>query len=268
MTATEGRADARTTRPAAGQTVTPARIMAPALAWTEVKLLFREPLVLVVTLGFPILLMVLLLASFSEDDGLFAGLPPTQFYVTAYAGASVAAMGFMGLPTHLAGYRAGGVLRRFRAAGIPASSFLLAQTAVMAVLAAVGAAAMIGLAYAGFDLAAPESVPGVVAGFVAGIAAFTGIGALLGVLLPSARAAQGLGLLLFFGTFFVAGGGPPEDVLPVWLNDMAALTPTGLLIEAIRAPWTTGDLNLAVMATLAGIAVAGFALATARLRST
>lgn len=265
MTTTSSRPAARS-RPPAG-TVPPARTMAPALAWTEIKLLFREPLVLVVTLGFPVLLMMLLLASFSDDDGLFAGLPPHEFYVTSYVGASVAAMGFMGLPTHLAGYRASGVLRRFRAAGVPASSLLLAQTAVMAVLASVGAAVMIALAYAGFDLAAPESVPGVVVAFVVGIAAFTGIGALLGVLLASARAAQGLGLLLFFGTFFLAGGGPPEDLLPSWLTTPASLTPTGLLIEAIRAPWTTGSLNLAVTATLAGIAVAGFALATARLRS-
>ena len=211
--------------------------MTSYLAWTEIKLLVREPLVLVVSLLFPVLLMVLLLVSFQEDtEPAYAGLVATDFYVTSYLSAAVAAMGFMGTPSHLAAYRSSGVLRRFRAAGVPGRSLVGAQLAVMAAVTVVGAAAMIGLAYAGFDLAAPESVAGVVAGFAAGLLAFGGIGVLLGSLMSTARAAQGLGLVLFFGTFFVAGGGPPPDVLPEVLNDAAAVTPIGLLVNAIRTP--------------------------------
>jgi ABC-2 type transport system permease protein len=240
--------------------------MTSYLAWTEVKLLAREPLVLVVSLLFPILLMALLLASFSGDsDPIFAGLDGTEFYLTSYLAAAIAAMGFMGTPTHLASYRDSGVLRRFRAAGVPGWSVATAQVVVMAVLAVVGAAAMIGLAYAGFDLAAPASVGGVAAGFAAGIAAFAALGALLGSVMPSARAAQGLGLLLFFGTFFLVGGGPPPGVLPDALNDAAGLTPTGLVVDAIRTPWHGGGLDVPALLALGAIAVAGFALATRRL---
>lgn len=242
--------------------------MTPRLAWTEIKLLAREPLVLVVSLGFPILLMVLLLASFSEDTGPdpdFAGMVATDFYVTSYLSAAVAAMGFMGMPTHLASYRGSGVLRRFRAAGVPAWSLLLAQVVVTAVLAVVGAAAMIGLAYAGFDIAVPESVGGATVGFAAGVLAFAGLGALLGSVMPSARAAQGLGLLLFFGTFFLVGGGPPPGLLPDTLNDLAGLTPTGQLIDAIRSPWMDGTADLPALLALVATAVVGFALATRRL---
>jgi ABC-2 type transport system permease protein len=240
--------------------------MTTHLAWTEVKLLVREPLVLVVSLLFPILLMALLLASFSGDtDPIFGGLGGTEFYVTSYLAAAIAAMGFMGTPTHLASYRDSGVLRRFRAAGVPGRSVAAAQVAVMAVLAVVGAAAMLGLAYAGFDLAAPASVGGVAVGFAAGILAFAGLGALLGSVMPSARAAQGLGMLLFFGTFFLVGGGPPPGVLPDALNDAASLTPTGLLVDAIRTPWHGGGLDVPALLALAAIAVAGFGLAARRL---
>jgi ABC-2 type transport system permease protein len=240
--------------------------MTSYLTWTELKLLAREPLVLVVTLLFPILLMALLLASFSGDtDPVFAGLEGTEFYVTSYLGAAIAAMGFMGTPTHLAAYRDRGVLRRFRAAGVPARSIVLSQAAVMAALAVVGAAAMVGLAYAGFELDAPASIAGVVIGFVAGIAAFAGIGALLGSVMPTARAAQGLGLLLFFGTFFLVGGGPPPGVLPDALNDAAGLTPTGLLVDAIRTPWHDGGLDAPALVALAAIGAAGFILAARRL---
>src|SRR5690606_5929353 len=168
-------------------------------------------------------------------------------------------------PGQVGGYRASGVLRRCRAAGVAGRSLVAAQAVVMAVVAAAGAAAMIGLAYAGFNLAAPESVAGVVLALLAGILAFAGIGALLGSVLPSARSAQGLGLLLFFATFFVAGGGPPPEVLPDALNDVAALTPIGLLVDAIQEPWVRGGLDLPALLALAAIAVAGFALASRRL---
>lgn len=240
--------------------------MTTHLSWTELKLLTREPLVLVVTLLFPILLMVLLLASFSGDtDPVFMGVPGADFYVTSYLGAAIAAMGFMGTPTHLASYRDSGVLRRFRAAGVPAASLITSQVIVMSVLATVGAAAMIGLAYAGFDINAPRSPAGVVTGFAAGILAFAGIGALLGSVMPSARAAQGLGLLLFFGTFFLVGGGPPPGVLPDALNDTAGWTPTGLLIDAIRTPWVGDRLDVTALITLAAIAAISYAMAARRL---
>ena len=240
--------------------------MTAYLAWTEVKLLAREPIVLVVSLMFPILLMVLLLASFSGDnDPVFVGLDGTDFYVTSYLGAAIAAMGFMGTPTHVAGYRDSGVLRRFQAAGVPSRSLIVSQVAVLAILAVVGAAAMIGLAYSGFDLATPESVAGVAAGFAVGVVAFAAVGVLLGSLMPTARAAQGLGLVLFFGTFFLVGGGPPPGVLPDTLNDIAGWTPTGLLVDAIRTPWTDGGMDITAMVALAVMAAAGFALAARRL---
>lgn len=240
--------------------------MTAYLAWTEVKLLAREPIVLVVSLMFPILLMVLLLASFSGDnDPVFVGLDGTEFYVTSYLGAAIAAMGFMGTPTHVAGYRDSGVLRRFQAAGVPSRSLVVSQVAVLAILAVVGAAVMIGLAYSGFDLATPESVAGVAAGFAVGVVAFAAVGVLLGSLMPTARAAQGLGLVLFFGTFFLVGGGPPPGVLPDTLNDIAGWTPTGLLVDAIRTPWTDGGMDITAMVALAVMAAAGFALAARRL---
>lgn len=36
----------------------------------------------------------------------------------------------------------------------------------------------------------------------------------------------------------LAGTGPPPGVLPHWLNNSAKWTPTGLVVTAIRSPWT------------------------------
>jgi ABC-2 type transport system permease protein len=48
----------------------------------------------------------------------------------------------------------------------------------------------------------------VLAGVGVGAVTFVSIGVLLGTILPSARAAQALGLLLFFPSFLLGVGGP------------------------------------------------------------
>lgn len=189
--------------------------MTAEVVWTEIKLLTREPLTLLVSLLYPIVLMVLLVGSFGNDpDPDFGGVGGTDFYVPVYASATIAVMGLLGIPTHLAAYRQTGVLRRFRASGLSPRLVMAGQLAVMAALVAVGVTLMLGIGFAGYDLTAPASASGVVVGIAAGTLAFAALGSLIGSLVPTARAAQGLGLLLFFGLFFIAGGGPPPALLP------------------------------------------------------
>lgn len=243
--------------------------MTRQLVRTEIRLLLREPLVVVFSLAFPATMMVLLLVSFGgENSPVFAGGDGTVFYVTAYLGAAVAVLGLMGTPAHLASYRASGVLRRFRAAGFPSHSVVVSQVVVMAVLAVIGAGIQLVIAFLGFGLSAPESITGVVLAFVVGIGAFAALGALLGSLLPSAPAAQGIGLVLFFGTFFLVGGGPPPGVLPDIVNTVAGYTPTGMLVDSIRSPWIGQGDDAGALLLLAVIAVAAGLLAIRRLRRT
>lgn len=241
--------------------------MTAPMIWTEIKLLTREPLTLVVSLLFPIVLMVLLVSSFGNDpDPEFGGVGGVDFYVPVYAAATIAVMGLLGIPTHLAGYRQSGVLRRWRASGLSPTVVMIAQLAVMAVLVAVGVAAMVTLGSVAYDVTAPASVGGVIVGFVIGTLAFAGIGLLLGSLLPTPRAAQGLGLLLFFGLFFIAGGGPPPALLPDVINRFVDLTPMGPLVSAISEPWHGHGVDVISLVVLSTITIVTALLAARRLR--
>jgi ABC-2 type transport system permease protein len=143
---------------------------------------------------------------------------------------------------------------------------MVAQLAVMAVLVALGVAAMLAIGFAGYGLTAPASVPGVVAGFAVGTLAFAAIGLLLGSLIRTPRAAQGLGLLLFFGLFFVAGGGPPPALLPDAVNRFVELTPMGPLVSAISEPWHGNGIDVAALLVLLAIALVAAVIADRRLR--
>lgn len=232
------------------------------LAWTETKLLAREPLTLLVGVLFPLVLLVLLGTSFGNDpDPDFGGVGGTDFYVPVYATASIAVMGLLGVPTHVATYRQDGILRRFRASGIRPGSYMGSQLVITAAIVVVGSALAVALGFATADLNAPDSTAGVLVGMGAGILAFTGIGLALGALLPTARAAQGLGLLLFFGLFFVAGGGPPPSLLPDGINQFVEVTPIGLVVSAVSEPWHGNGNDIGALLALGGIAVVTGAIA-------
>lgn len=237
------------------------------LTWIETKLLAREPLTLLVGVLFPLVLLALLGTSFgNEPDPDFGGVGGTDFYVPVYATATIAVMGLLAVPTHVATYRQDGVLRRFRASGIRPGNYMGSQLVITAGIVAVGSAlaVMVGMATTGLN--SPESLPGVLVGLGAGILAFTGIGLALGSVLPTARAAQGLGLLLFFGLFFIAGGGPPPSLLPDAMNSFVEITPIGLVISAVSDPWHGNGNDVAALVSLAAFAIGGGVIAQRRLR--
>lgn len=243
--------------------------MTMRLIWTELTLLAREPLTLIVSLAFPILLLMLLAHGFgNEPDPDVGGIGLTDFYVPVYLSATVAVMGLMGVPTQVAAYRERGVLRRYRAAGVPSMALVLSQIAVTVALALVGAIVMVWLARIGFDLNLPASWIGTAVSFLVGTVAFAAMGVLLGVLLSTARTAQGLGLALFFGLFFIAGGGPPPAILPDAINTFVDFTPMGWLVDAVSEPWHGKGWNPVALALLATLGTLSAVLATGRLART
>jgi ABC-2 type transport system permease protein len=55
--------------------------------------------------------------------------------------------------------------------------------------------------------------------------------------LPTARAAQGLGLLLFFIMFLLSGAGPPPELLSEPLEFVAQFLPLTYAIRLLQNPW-------------------------------
>jgi hypothetical protein len=88
------------------------------------------------------------------------------------------------------------------------------------------------------------------------------LGVLLGTLLPSARSAQAVGLLLFFPSFLLGAGGPPPNVMGSAVRHIAGPLPLTLLTNAVRGPWlglgpATGSLiGLAALTVLFTVAAA------------
>jgi ABC-2 type transport system permease protein len=237
------------------------------LAATELKLFVREPMVLTFVFAFPVLTVLILGGVFDDDDPNFEGTLPSDYYIAAYIGVVIAAIGLVMLPVHLASYREQGILRRFEVSRYPRWALPAAWILVAMVITAVAVAVLLVTGQLAYGLPELDDPLRVVIGTLLGAFAFISIGIALGMALPSARSAQGLGMLLFFPFFLLGGAGPPPDAMGDPLSTIANAIPLTHVVRAIQEPWLdlgspTG--HLVVLAALAVLATGAWVTLSAR----
>lgn len=246
-------------------TSTPPRSAAIRLLREELRLTVRDPLVLTFVLVFPIVTMLIIGGAFgTEPDAAFAGTNPSQWYVASYLTVVIAATGLVMLPVHLASYRERGVLRRFAAAGFPRWSFAVAELILGLMTIVVAGVLLLVVAAPVYGIPPVHDVWPMATGLALGSVAFVSIGIVLGTLLPSARSAQAVGLMLFFPSFLLGAGGPPPHVMGAVLKDVADYLPLTWVTNSIRQPWLGIGTATGTLAQVAGLAVVATVLALRR----
>ncbi len=238
------------------------------LVRVELKLMVREPLTLIFVFVFPVVTMLIIGGSFgTQPSDAFDGANPSQWYVASYLTVVIAATGLIMVPVHLASYRERGVLQRFAAAGFGRWSFAAAEAVTGLASIAGGAAVLLAVAAPVYGLPSLHDPAQVIAGFCLGAVGFVAIGVLLGTLLPSARSAQALGLIVFFPSFLLGAGGPPPKAMGSTLRSIAGYLPLTWVTNAVRDPWlgigpATGSL---VVVALLGVVATVVAARRSRL---
>ncbi len=233
------------------------------LSWVEIKLFIREPITMAMTFALPLLFLPVMNGVFGNtpDAEIFRGVGALNYYIPAYIGLVLTSIGVMALPVHLTAYRERGVLRRFRASSLRLSAILGSQVAVSFVIALVGAILLVALAMLAFDAKAPVSLGTFLPAFVLATVSFVGLGIFLGSVMPTIRAAQGLGLILFFLMTMLAGAGPPPEVMPEWMQIVGNAMPLHWVIILLQNPWLGFGWDWQATAIVAGMLVVSIGLA-------
>jgi len=237
------------------------------LTWVEVKLFAREPFAMIFTFAFPLVVLMVLIGSFEPNDPAFGGVPPSDYYLASYMAVVIAAVSLVAIPVHVAAYRERGILRRFRASSVPASSALGAQVIVGMLMATVGSVVLVAAGRLGYDAALPESVGPVIAAFVLSTLSFMAIGLLVASLSRNARAAQAIGMILFFPLWLLSGAGPPPDVMGDGMRTVSDALPLTYVVHAVQDPWLGTSSSAGDLLLLGGILVIAGALSVRSLRS-
>ena len=213
------------------------------LTWVEIKLFLRDPLSLVFTLALPFFFLFVLSGVFgtepeeNPDDDVWRGVGPADFYVPAYVGLVMAAIGLLNMPVRLATYRERGVLRRFRASAMPLWAVLGAHITLAMGTALVGGVSITLASAAAYGTEFPQQPAAVAAAFSLSALSFCALGVFLGAVLPTARSAQGAGLILFFAMFMLSGAGPPPETLGGAMKLISDVLPLTHVITVLQDPW-------------------------------
>jgi ABC-2 type transport system permease protein len=237
------------------------------LTWVELKLFAREPFALVFTFAFPLVVLVVLVASFDPDDPAFGGARASDYYLSSYVGVVIAAIGLVALPVHVAAYQERGILRRFRASSVPAWTAFGAQVIVGLVMAALGSVVLVVAGRLLYDAALPSSLGRVLVAFLVGTLSFLAVGFLLASVTRNARAAQALGMILFFPMWLLSGAGPPPDVMGNTMEQVSKVLPLTHVVRALQYPWLGSGTGAANLLLLVGILLVATALSIRSLRT-
>ncbi|PRX99045.1 ABC transporter permease [Allonocardiopsis opalescens] len=227
------------------------------LTAVESRLMLRD-VAWLFTLGVPLFVML----GFGLPFALSPGGPPPEavsgiesLVVTAVT----IALGLVGLymvPTALAAYREKAILRRLSTTPARPAALLAVQLLLQLVLAVVSLVLLVGTAALLLGTGLPERPAALLGVHLLGAAGTFAIGLLIAAVAPTAQAANGIGVLLYFPLAFLSGLMLPREQMPAALAAVGEFTPLGAFRSAAEAAWTGADQQVLPLVIMAGYAVA------------
>lgn len=234
------------------------RVLARVTA-VEGRLALRDPGNFFFAVLFPpLLLTVLGLAMpwgstpYSEDDPLLSQINGITGYTPVVLTLAIATVALSVYPITIATYRGQGVLRRLSTTPLPPSRLLVAQILVNVGALLVAAVLTLAVGLLVVDVSAPEDPVVVLLAFLLTATATFGVGSLIAARAPTAGAATGVGMTVYFVSLFFAGVWLPLPIMPDVVQDIAVWTPLGAGSQALLDGWVGAGFPTRELLVMAG----------------
>ncbi len=208
------------------------------MTWMETKLFLREPVGAFFTLVFPLMMLFLFGSIYGNTPTeMFNGYGTVDISIPAYTAMIIATTGLMGLTITLAANRENGVLRRLRTTPINPIVILTAQVIVMFLMTSLGMLLLVMAGKLVYHMRFEGNVFNVVIGFVLSCLSFYSLGFILAGLVPTARTAQVVGMVLLYPMLFLSGAGFPRELLPEAIKKISNFLPLTYVVNLLRGLW-------------------------------
>lgn len=236
------------------------------LTRNELRLYLREPLFAFFALLFPTILVIILgsIPAFRVHDPALGGGTVISIYVGIALALSLAMLGLQMVPATLALYREKGILRRVATTPVRPIALLAAQLAAALLAAVFSGALVMAVGRVAFGVRLPGQLAGFVVAYLLSAAGVFAVGLLIAALVPTGKAGNAIGTLLFFPSMFLAGLWTPREVMPAVLRRIGDFTPLGAGERALHDATIGHWPNLLSIAVLFAYVVV-FGAAAARL---
>jgi len=224
------------------------------MTWMEAKLFLREPMGAFFTLAFPLMMLFLFGSIYgNEPTAMFGGHGTIDVSIPAYTAMIIATSGLMSITITMAAYRENGVLRRLRTTPISPFIILTAQVIVIFTMTCLGMLLLIVAGMLVYHIRFEGNALSVLGGFVLSSLSFFALGFVLAGLMPTARTAQVVGMVILYPMLFLSGAGFPRELLPEAIKKVSAFLPLTYVVNLLRGlwigdPWSMHWLNVGVLA--------------------
>ena len=208
------------------------------MTWMETKLFLREPVGAFFTLVFPLMMLFLFGSIYgNKPSEYFNGYGTVDISVPAYTAMIIATTGIVGLTITMSAYRENGILRRLQTTPVSPLIVLAAQVLVLLTMTTIG---MLMLVLAGklvYQMRFDGNALSVLAGFLLCCLSFFALGFILAGLMPNARTAQVVGMVILYPMLFLSGAGFPRELLPEAIKKVSVFMPLTYVVNLLRGLW-------------------------------
>jgi ABC-2 type transport system permease protein len=236
------------------------------LTWLEIKIFVREPMGLVGTLAFPVVIFVVMGRAFapaarsSPERGAQWARALVSADLPVFATLMIALSAVLSLVTIIAIYREGGILKRLRATPLRATTILLAHVLVKLLLTAVSLGLMLLAGRRFYPMLPQVPLASFAAALVFSTASILSLGFVMASLVPTARFAQPVGAALLYPMVALSGLFWPISAFPPFLRAVARVLPLTYAVSLLRGiwlgePWSAHLGDVAALLIVAAIGV-------------
>jgi ABC-2 type transport system permease protein len=239
------------------------------MTWMEAKLFLREPVGAFFTLVFPLMMLFIF-------GTIYGNQPPTgsasqgaiDSLIPSFTAMIIGVTGLMATTITLATYRENGILRRLRTTPVSPLVVMAAQVIVVFTMTSLGMLLLIIAGKLVYHVQFGGNAFSLLGGFVLGCLSFFGIGFILAGVMPTARTAQVVAMVLMYPMLIFSGAAWPSELMPAAMQKVSAFVPLTYVVNLLRGLWigeAWGD-HLLDVGVLAGMLLVGIIVSVKTFR--
>jgi ABC-2 type transport system permease protein len=234
------------------------------MAWMEAKLFLREPVGAFFTLAFPLIMLFIfgtIYINTPADKGP-SGVDAISSLIPAFIAMVIGMMGTMALTMTMATYRENGILRRLQTTPVSPLVIMTALIAVIFCMTALGTFLLVIAARLVYHVSFNGNAFSILGGFVLGCLSFFGIGFILAGVMPTARTAQIVSMVLIYPMLLFSGAAWPRELMPASIEKISPYVPLTYVVNLLKGLWMgdswgahTVDITVLLVMMLIGVVV-------------
>ncbi|MFH1524002.1 MAG: ABC transporter permease [Chloroflexota bacterium] len=225
------------------------------MTWMEGKLFLREPVSAFFTLVFPLMMLFIFGSIYGSQP--VPGTGSTQeaigSLIPAFTAMVIGMAGLMPVTITLATYRENGILRRLRTTPVSPLIVMAAQVIVVFIMTALGVLLLFAAGKLVYHISFNGNIFSILGGFTLASLSFFGIGFILAGVMPTARTAQIVAMVLLYPMLILSGAAWPRELMPAAVEKISTFLPLTYVVNLLSGlwigqPWSQHLLDVGVLA--------------------